>query len=180
MLSSLVQITVHGQTLGSSLEHVFRKSGLILFIEVFVCSVQTDREEGGSAVTDLSAARATIRPTQTITIKPLHALSAIIAIFTIATSSNRSILLSRFLQCNQNPSPTSSRLELWVVTSAQITSSQLSRPIRHQYSDNREGCKKHALHKCPKRSSLTVSQGGRSCAGARVAPAEKFGLGRKF
>ena len=23
-------------------------------------------------------------------------------------------------------------------------------------------------------------QGGRSCAGARVAPAEKFGLGRKF
>ena len=26
----------------------------------------------------------------------------------------------------------------------------------------------------------TVYQGGRSCAGARVAPAEKFGLGRKF
>ena len=24
------------------------------------------------------------------------------------------------------------------------------------------------------------AQGGRSCAGARVAPAEKFGLGRKF
>ena len=24
------------------------------------------------------------------------------------------------------------------------------------------------------------SQGGRSCTGARVAPAEKFGLGRKF
>ena len=24
------------------------------------------------------------------------------------------------------------------------------------------------------------SQGGRSCAGARGAPAEKFGLGRKF
>ena len=27
---------------------------------------------------------------------------------------------------------------------------------------------------------LTHLQGGRSCAGARVAPAEKFGLGRKF
>ena len=26
----------------------------------------------------------------------------------------------------------------------------------------------------------TLYQGGRSCAGARVAPAEKFGLGRKF
>ena len=26
----------------------------------------------------------------------------------------------------------------------------------------------------------TIYQGGRSCAGARVAPAEKFGLGRKF
>ena len=25
-----------------------------------------------------------------------------------------------------------------------------------------------------------VDQGGRSCAGARVAPAEKFGLGQKF
>ena len=25
-----------------------------------------------------------------------------------------------------------------------------------------------------------VTQGGRSCTGARVAPAEKFGLGRKF
>ena len=25
-----------------------------------------------------------------------------------------------------------------------------------------------------------ADQGGRSCAGARVAPAEKFGLGRKF
>ena len=25
-----------------------------------------------------------------------------------------------------------------------------------------------------------VEQGGRSCAGAREAPAEKFGLGRKF
>ena len=110
MLNFLVQITVHGQTLGSSLGHVFRKSGLILFIEVLVCSVQTDREEGGSAVTDLSAARATIRPTLTITIKPLHTLSTIIAIFTIAISSDRSILLSRFLQCNQNPSPTTSRL----------------------------------------------------------------------
>ena len=170
MLNFLVQITLHGQTLGSSLGHVFRKSGLILFIEVFVCSVQTDREEGGSAVTDLSAARATIRPTHTITIKPLHTLSAIIAIFTIAISSNRSILLSRFLQCNQNPSPTTSRLELWVVTSAQITSSQLSRPIRHQYSDNREGCKKHALHKCPKKSSLTVSYVCPVCALYPVSP----------
>ena len=28
--------------------------------------------------------------------------------------------------------------------------------------------------------SLSLNQGGRSCAGARVAPAEKFGLGRKF
>ena len=27
---------------------------------------------------------------------------------------------------------------------------------------------------------LIVCQGGRSCAGARVAPAKKFGLGRKF
>ena len=26
----------------------------------------------------------------------------------------------------------------------------------------------------------TLMQGGRSCTGARVAPAEKFGLGRKF
>ena len=26
----------------------------------------------------------------------------------------------------------------------------------------------------------TLFQGGRSCAGARGAPAEKFGLGRKF
>ena len=35
-----------------------------------------------------------------------------------------------------------------------------------------------------KMSSVTkvvrLDQGGRSCAGARVAPAEKFGLGRKF
>ena len=29
-------------------------------------------------------------------------------------------------------------------------------------------------------TSKTTSQGGRSCAGARVAPAEKLGLGRKF
>ena len=28
--------------------------------------------------------------------------------------------------------------------------------------------------------SYWLRQGGRSCAGARVAPAEKFGLGRKF
>ena len=27
---------------------------------------------------------------------------------------------------------------------------------------------------------VTNMQGGRSCAGARVAPAEKFGLGQKF
>ena len=27
---------------------------------------------------------------------------------------------------------------------------------------------------------IRVIQGGRSCTGARVAPAEKFGLGRKF
>ena len=27
---------------------------------------------------------------------------------------------------------------------------------------------------------VSFGQGGRSCAGARVAPAEKFGLGRKF
>ena len=30
------------------------------------------------------------------------------------------------------------------------------------------------------RVPLTSNQGGRSCTGARVAPAEKFGLGRKF
>ena len=29
-------------------------------------------------------------------------------------------------------------------------------------------------------TQVLLSQGGRSCAGARVAPAEKFGLGRKF
>ena len=29
-------------------------------------------------------------------------------------------------------------------------------------------------------SVCSLGQGGRSCAGARVAPAEKFGLGRKF
>ena len=27
---------------------------------------------------------------------------------------------------------------------------------------------------------MMATQGGRSCAGARAAPAEKFGLGRKF
>ena len=27
---------------------------------------------------------------------------------------------------------------------------------------------------------MSLAQGGRSCVGARVAPAEKFGLGRKF
>ena len=30
------------------------------------------------------------------------------------------------------------------------------------------------------KTTLDTNQGGRSCAGARVAPAEKFGLGRKF
>ena len=30
------------------------------------------------------------------------------------------------------------------------------------------------------RVCIGVAQGGRSCAGARGAPAEKFGLGRKF
>ena len=29
-------------------------------------------------------------------------------------------------------------------------------------------------------AKLENMQGGRSCAGAQVAPAEKFGLGRKF
>ena len=32
----------------------------------------------------------------------------------------------------------------------------------------------------PKGPATFTQQGGRSCAGARVAPAEKFGLGRKF
>ena len=32
---------------------------------------------------------------------------------------------------------------------------------------------------CVLRNVIMV-QGGRSCAGARVAPAEKFGVGRKF
>ena len=50
------------------------------------------------------------------------------------------------------------------------------------------GCLQNKLHSRLKYSklqsnfynNLSVCQGGRSCAGARVAPAEKFGLGRKF
>ena len=34
--------------------------------------------------------------------------------------------------------------------------------------------------KCTLCEYASVNQGGRSCAGARGAPAEKFGLGRKF
>ena len=37
------------------------------------------------------------------------------------------------------------------------------------------------VHKNAKmHTNMPNMQGGRSCAGARVAPAEKFGLGRKF
>ena len=42
--------------------------------------------------------------------------------------------------------------------------------------------KKHDFNFMIEKNTRRVNgdQGGRSCTGARVAPAEKFGLGRKF
>ena len=48
------------------------------------------------------------------------------------------------------------------------------------YHQKQRGKVQHIYRDDFKAIQTRLMQGGRSCAGARVAPAEKFGLGRKF